>query len=84
MGKKRKSVSTATYSGRVALRLVKLRGDADLSVNEVVEKINKAGYEVAMSTYRSWENKGRSVPLDAIPAICKALKVRPRKFVPAR
>lgn len=84
MGKKRKAVSSAEYSGRLAIRLVKLREDAGLTVEEVVAKINKNGYEIGHKAYRHWEAATRQVNWDAIPAICKALKSKPRELIPIR
>jgi len=84
MAKKRKAVDTSTYSGRVAKRLVKLREEAGLSVEEVVASLNKTGYEIGDKAYRHWEANSRQVNWNAIPMICKALKVKPRDLIPVR
>ena len=84
VAKKRKAVDQTSYSGRAAARLVKLREEAGLSVDEVVEKVNKAGFEISGSAYRHWEGALRQINWDAIPAICKALKTKPRDLVPLK
>lgn len=84
MGKKRKAVDQTSYSGRVAVRLVKLREEAGLSVEQVVETVNKAGYEMSTNAYRQWEAGNRQVNWDAVPAICKSLKTKARNLIPIR
>ena len=84
MARKRKAVDESTYSGRVAKRLVKLREAAGLSVEECVEKVNQAGYEMGCPAYRHWESSRTQINVDAIPAMAKALRVKPRELLPAR
>ena len=76
--------SSDLLSGRVAKRLVKLREEAGLSVEEVVASLNKTGYEIGDKAYRHWEANSRQVNWNAIPMICKALKVKPRDLIPVR
>jgi len=84
VGRKRKAVDQSSYSGRVASQLVRLREEAGLSVDEVVEKVNKAGYEVSIATLKHWENNRIKVNIDAIPYLAKSLKVKPHDIWPKR
>ena len=84
MGKKRKAVDQSSYSGRVASRLVKLREEAGLTVEQVVEKINKAGYDMGCPAYRHWESNRSQINVDAIPSIAKALRMKPREVLPIK
>ena len=60
-----------TYSGRLAAKLRQLRDRSEMSVTEVVKKINRAGIRVSDSTYYDWEG-GRLKPnLDAMPALAE-------------
>ncbi len=79
-----KPIDDSTYSGRVAIRLRKLREGAGLSVEQVVEKLNNAGWSIGVQTYYGWENKRRSVDLDAVPFVAKVLKVKPRELLPEK
>ena len=68
----------------MAVALVAAREKAGLTVEEAVEKINKAGYIIADHSYRYWERGTRQVNWDALPVIAKALKVKPRELVPPK
>ena len=82
MGKKRGIVSTDSYSGRLAVRLVQTREKAGYTVEEAVERVNKFGFDITNQAYRHWEANRRQVNWDALPVIAKALKVKPRDLVP--
>lgn len=73
-----------TYSGRLGARLRKLREDAGLSIDQVVERINKNGHTMKPNTFRHWEIARTSPPWDAVPAIAKALKVAVRELIPPK
>lgn len=79
-----KAPDESTYSGRFAARLRSLREKAGLSVDDVVAKMEKAGYPLRVQTYYGWENGRRQVNWDALPAIAKALKVKPRDVIPEK
>ncbi|GAB5405486.1 MAG: hypothetical protein Aurels2KO_37170 [Aureliella sp.] len=79
-----KEPDQSTYSGRFAARLRMLREKAGLSVDQVVEKMAKAGYELNRQTFYGWENAKRQVNWDAIPAIAKALKTKPVDLIPKK
>lgn len=66
----------STYSGRVATRLKELRVKANLTVEEMVERLAKNGVSVAVNTYYHWEAGRRDLPLNAVPAIASALSLR--------
>lgn len=82
MGKKRAKVDTSTYSGRLAVRMVKRREELEMSVEDVVAKISRNGWEIGAGAYRHWEASIRQVNWDAIPAICKALRTKPKDLLP--
>lgn len=84
MARKRKSVDTSTYSGRVAKRLVKLREEAGLSVEDAVSKMASIDYTLSQATWKFWENSRTQMPLNAIPFVCKVLKAKPHDLLPKR
>ena len=47
-----------------------------MTVPDMVERIVKHGYEITESNYYKWENKNAVPPLDAMPAVAKALKLK--------
>lgn len=79
-----KAPDETTYSGRFAARLRILREKAGLSVEETVIAMEKAGYALGVQTYYGWENGKRQTNWDAIPAIAKAFKLKPRDIVPEK
>ncbi len=80
----RKMPEMDSYSGRLGYRLRKLRNNAKLSIDEVAERMEKFGYTIKPNTFRHWEIARTSPPWDAVPAIAKALKVKPRELVPVK
>jgi DNA-binding XRE family transcriptional regulator len=79
-----KQPRTATYSQRLAARLRALREESGLTVDELLAKILRAGYKLSRVTLYQWEQATRSVALDAVPAIAKALGIPARDLFPER
>ncbi len=85
MNPARREPDVSTYSGRVAQRLRKLRDRAGLSVQEVLERMERHGYHLSVQGYYKWENGRAKVDLDAVPALAKALRLKSLKdLFPAR
>jgi transcriptional regulator with XRE-family HTH domain len=87
MGRKRKPIDTTRYAGRLAARMVQLREKRGLTPEEVAEKMSgykKDGFEISANAYRHWESGLRQVNWNAIPAICKAIKAKPRDLIPEK
>ncbi len=73
----------STYSGRFAARLRELREKTGMTGQEMVEAVKREGYEVKQTTYYNWESGKSEPPLEAFPAIAKALgKKSPRILLP--
>ncbi len=84
MAPARKEPKMDTYSQRLSVRMRKLREEAGFTVEEVVERMAKFGYEVPVQTYYKWENQ-RTVPrLDAMPAFAKSVKMKVREIFPSK
>ena len=71
-----KEIDTSTFAGLVAEKIRGKRERKKLSVHDVAEK---AG--VPDQTWYNWE-RGRHLPLAALPAIAAALSIRPRDLLP--
>lgn len=71
-----KQIDNSSYSGRFAERLRSLREKAGLSVDEVIEAMAADGYKVARRSFYNWELATNTPPLDAFPAIAKALGLK--------
>lgn len=76
MSRSQKDPDMDTYSGRVAARIRNLREEAGLTVEEVVTKMEKHGYQTTVQTFYKWENGMRKIHLDAIPAFAKTIKLK--------
>lgn len=72
----KKASDLSTYSGRFAARLRAMREKAGLTVEEFGEAISAHGYAVAVRTIYAWESGRNDPPLDAFPAIAKAVNVK--------
>lgn len=66
-----KAPDQSTYSGRFAARLRSLREKAGVNVSDLV---SAAG--VSQSTYYNWEAGATTPPLNAMPALAKALGLK--------
>lgn len=74
MGRARKEPDKTRYSGRLAIRLRELREQGGLTVDDVIERLQRAGLDVKRATYYAYECGDVTVPLDLFPALTKALK----------
>ena len=74
----------SNYSGRLAKSIRTTRERKGLTVQQVIERMEKAGWPVALQTFYGWENRKRQVNWDALPALAKALKVKIRDLLPAK
>lgn len=70
-GRPRKSVSAATYRGKLAVRLRKLRDAKGMTVKQVAAAVG-----VELHNIYRWEAATRDVGTDALPALAKALGCR--------
>ncbi len=65
------------YSGRFAKRLRELRIEAELTVEEVIERIAKYNHSTrkspTLSAYYRWEDGTNAPHLDLFPAIARAI-----------
>ena len=75
--RKRVEVSTATYTGRFAVRLRELREKAGLSVEELGEKSG-----IPFKTIYGWESASRSPSIEHLPALAQGLGVKIGKLLP--
>lgn len=79
----RKPVNEKLYSGRFADRLRELRGERD--VDRILAAIAKAGFgRCSKATYYNWEGGITEPPIDALPALAKALGVTVPELFPVR
>ena len=84
MPRPRREPDHKKYSGRIAKRLRELREAQSLTVDELAEKVTKAGYAVSAPTLYAWENGRLQVQLDAIPCLSKALQVLIEDLLPRK
>ncbi len=77
-----KPIDDSSYSGRFAIRLRELREKAGLTVDQVVEAMDRAGYSIAARSFYNWEQGRRDTPFDALPALAKALGQNVRNLMP--
>ncbi len=77
-----KPIDDSTYSGRFAARLRELREKAGLTVEQVAEAMESNGYKMAARSFYHWEQAKRDPPLDAFPALAKALGQSVRNLMP--
>lgn len=79
----KKPVETDTYSGRFAVRLHSLRAGRD--VDRIVSAIKRAGFDrCSKATYYNWEGGVYDPPIDALPALAKALGVSVPELFPSK
>ena len=79
----KKDVDQSTYRGRFAARLFLLRAGRD--VERIIAGIERAGFDkCGKSTYYSWESGRTEPPLDALPALAKALGVKIEDLLPPK
>ena len=77
MGRARVTHDPRSYSTRLGVRVRELREGRRMTVDELAKKL---GVEPA-ALYR-WENGLRDVPLDLLPKIGAALKVKAADLMP--
>ena len=76
MSPAQKKTDESTYSGRFAARLRMLREKAGMTVDEVVEAMNAAGYGTARRSIYNWEQAKTSPPLNAFPPLARVLGLK--------
>ncbi len=76
MSPARKEIDMSTYRGRWANRVRNLRLELGYTAAEVVERMEKFGYPVTLTSYYKWETNQREPDWDAMPALAKSLKVK--------
>jgi transcriptional regulator with XRE-family HTH domain len=84
MPKPRKEPDQSRYSGRLAKRLRTLRDAAGVDIDDLAEKLTKAGYPVSTPTLYAWESGRLQIQLDALPYLAKALKVKVSDLLPEK
>jgi len=80
----RKEIDESDYDGRVAVRIRTLRDEAGWSVDDLVLRLSKAGYEASVQTIYGWENGKRATPLNALPYLAKAFRLSLFDFLPSK
>lgn len=83
MGRSRKELDTSEYSGRVADRFRYLLDRKGMEVTELQQHLKTAGHDVPIPTLYKYLNGTRTLPMDLVPHIAKALRVTIRTFFPA-
>lgn len=76
--------NTTTYSGRLGAILRKRREELGLSVEAFKDFLATNDVEVTVHTVYHWEKGLRPIPLNAVPAIAKILKLAIRDLLPAK
>ena len=76
MGRGRTMADTSTYAGRVADRLHELRVKSGFSAEEIVERVNRFGYELTKHTYYGWERGRTQINFNALVPLKKALRIK--------
>lgn len=79
---KPRAIDESTYAGRFAANLLRLRTKARLTGIQAADAISSHGYAIKWRTYFAWEQGEREPPLDALPAIARALRVSIRSLFP--
>jgi hypothetical protein len=76
-------VPQTSYSGRFAERLRTLRAGRD--VDKILAAIERAGFKrCSKATYYNWEGGVTDPPIEALPALAKALGVTVPEMFPTR
>ena len=73
-----KEIDTSSFVGSIAAEIRRRRERGKLTPETAAEK---AG--VPVQTWYNWE-RGRHLPLTALPAIARALGCKPRDLLPAK
>ena len=68
VGRQRAEVDTATYSGKIAVRIRSLREAKDMTVHQLAEKVG-----VTWQAMYAYEQNTRTLPPDLYPKVAKAL-----------
>lgn len=76
--------NTHTYSGRLGAAVRKRREELGLSVESFVTALASHETDITTHTVYHWEKGLRPIPLNAVPAIAKVLKVAIRDLLPAK
>lgn len=87
VGRKRSEPDPKTYSGRVALRLRKLREERGWSVPRLQERLAASGKSVPVSSIYAYESGndagGADLPSDLYPVYAQAFGIAVRTLLPA-
>lgn len=87
-GRKRTEIDDSSYSGRLALRLRKLREDRGWTVDQLQKQLQAAGQKVPASSIYAYESGrlggGADLPCDLYPVYAAAFGLTVRMLLPAR
>ncbi len=79
-----KPIDEATYGGRFAANLQRLRIKAGLTGKDAAAAITSHGFATQWRTYYGWETGERTPPMNAMPAIASAMGVSIRSLFPTK
>jgi transcriptional regulator with XRE-family HTH domain len=65
-----------TYAGRFAARLKTLRENTGLTAQEFGDNLYFEGRKIPLNTYYNWESGRYPPPLNALPVLADALKLK--------
>ena len=74
----------STYTGRLGAAVRKRREELGLSVDDLSASLAAAGIEATKHSVYHWEKGLRPIPVNALPALAKTLKLAIRELVPAK
>lgn len=83
VGRRKVQPDLTTYSGRVAAQLRSLREKSGWTVEETIERLERAGLQVARATYFQWEQGRRAIAIENLPALAQVFGKTVRSFLPA-
>lgn len=81
-GRPRKKLDDSVFSNRVAARIIELMGKREVSIEDLFDGMQQAGFTKKIGTLRKWLQGQNPVDIEAIPYIAFVLQVRPRMIIP--